>query len=132
MAEPERRLFPSDAEMVTLIRDLFQQLSPDEQLKALPAVLDTVLATDRRDRIVHYLETLLFKVAPDHSPFYVDQERLKQTQAFTIDELAQFSSHDLAEISDRLQTHYREDWYPEEIIFHAQALLDEKAKAPTE
>ena len=103
-----------------------------EHLVGLPGVLEASLNSDIRDRVIHYLETLLARVAPERSPFYVSRERLASTHAFTEAELAQLTPDDLSEMSDRLQAHYREDWFPEEIIFHAQAMLDEKEKTPTE
>ena len=129
MSHPEQK---SPEETIGNSNVAYDASTLSEHLVGLPGVLEASLNSDIRDRVIHYLETLLARVAPERSPFHVSRERLASTHAFTEAELAQLTPDDLSEMSDRLQAHYREDWYPEEIVFHAQAMLDEKAKSPTE
>lgn len=132
MADPERTAANSPPIPDSSLDDALSMKAIDEQLAGLPSALEAALASDKRERVIHYLEAVLAVAAPERSPFYVGRDNLKSTQVFSEDELARLSDEDIAEIGSRMQEHFRQDWYDEEIVFHAQQMLDEKERAATQ
>ncbi len=132
MADLERaaanQLSPCDSSL----HDAIGTKSIDEQLAGLPSALEAALASDKRERVIHYLEAVLAVAAPERSPFYVGRDNLMSTQVFSDEELARLSDEDIAEIGSRMQEHFRQDWFDEEIVFYAQQMLDGKERATTQ
>ena len=120
MATPEQsgELSRSDFD-----RDPLSPDTVDEQLAQLVTLLESALRSEKRERVIHYLEALLVRLVPERSPFYVGRENLRSTHALSEAELTQLTDEDIADIGDRLEAHFRQDWYAEEIVFHAQAVL---------
>ncbi|MCA9904383.1 MAG: hypothetical protein KC547_11035, partial [Anaerolineae bacterium] len=63
----------------------------DEQLGGLPSVLEVALASDKRERVIRYLEAVLRVAAPERSPFFVGRHDLQSTHAFSKEQLARLS-----------------------------------------
>jgi hypothetical protein len=110
----------------TNIAEAFRALPLAEQLTALPDILNTALASDKREKVIHYLETLLAEVVPEHSPFHVSRARVLAIGAYTAEELASFTDDDFEDIAERIEDHFRQDWINAEIVFHVQEMLEAK------
>ena len=129
MAAPEHaQTEPSAAADAVL--DQFRALPLPDRLRHLPGLLDSVLQSERRGKVVFYLETLLARIAPERSPFFVSRSQIEALHAFSPDELARLTDDDIATISERMETHFRQDWYLEEVVIHAQTILDEQEATP--
>ncbi|MCA9906353.1 MAG: hypothetical protein KC547_21000 [Anaerolineae bacterium] len=132
MVDLERTAANQPSPCDSSLHDAIGTKSIDEQLAGLPSTLEAALASDKRERVIHYLEAVLAVAVPERSPFYVGRDNLMSTRVFSEEELARLSDEDIAEIGSRMQEHFRQDWYDEEIVFHAQQMLDEKEPALTQ
>jgi hypothetical protein len=108
-----------------------ETLADEAMLHSLPSLLDAAIRTQGKEKVVHFLETYLARIAPEHSPFHVSREKLLQTHAYTDAELAQLSDTDFVDLSHRLEDSYRSEWFPQELIFHTEMLLENKRTYPT-
>ncbi len=131
MSDAERHPVRTSSDIPSHVTEVLQTLSDEEQLSALPMMLDRALTGDKRNRVIHYLETLLVGAAPERSPFHVSRDTVRSFHAFSEEELALLTDEDVAHIGARMEAHFRQDWYAEEVVFHVQAMLDEKANAST-